>query len=233
MIELIPPLIGVLIMFDILRYLDKQDEIKFKNEILDLDGNKEHSLNDIKSIFSDIFNFNVTIDELSEYNIKRIQRLLDNVKGNLTKRNTKYYHYSIIVGILIELLKKQKVYANDKDQLISSISKILKELEEEKKFFGLNARETEIFIDLTKNKNLSEADYKSILELKDIVINRYQELIKRDEQSDRLSKRSIRLGYISLLITAVSVYYSFFSDKFAEKDAVKNIEKQVIKKNKT
>jgi len=233
MIELIPPLIGLLIMFDIFRYLDKHEEIKFKNEILDLDGNKEYSLSDIKSIFSDVFNFNATIDELSEYNIKRIQRLLDNVKGNLTKRSTKYYHYSVIIGILIEVLKKQKIYDNDKDNLICTVSKILKELETEKKFFGLNARETEIFMDLTKNKNLSEADSKSILELKDIIINRYQELIKRDEQSDSLSKRSIRLGYISLVITAVSVYYSFFSDNVIEENTIKNINKQIIMKDKT
>lgn len=199
-------------MLDFLRYIDKKDEINFKNEILDLDGKNEHSLNDIKSIFSDVFNFNATTDELSEHNIKRIQRYLENVKGNLTKRNTKYYNYSVIIEMFIKLFKKQKVYDNDKDKLIHSVSNILKELAEEKKFFGLNTRETEIFMDLTKNKNLSEADSKSILELKDIIINRYQDLIKRDEQSDRLSKVSIRLGYISLLVTAVSVFYSF-SDK--------------------
>lgn len=90
------------------------------------------------------------------------------------------------------------------------ISSILQELDEEKKFFGLNVREREIFRDLTKNKSLSESDTKSILELKDIVINRYQELIKKDEQSDRLSKISIRLGLISLLATVVGLYYSFF-----------------------
>ena len=199
-------------MLDFLRYIVKKDEINFKNEILDLDGKNEHSLNDIKSIFSDVFNFNATTDELSEHNIKRIQRYLENVKGNLTKRNTKYYNYSVIIEMFIKLFKKQKVYDNDKDKLIHSVSNILKELAEEKKFFGLNTRETEIFMDLTKNKNLSEADSKSILELKDIIINRYQDLIKRDEQSDRLSKVSIRLGYISLLVTAVSVFYSF-SDK--------------------
>lgn len=71
------------------------------------------------------------------------------------------------------------------------LSPILEELNEETKFFDLNIREREIFISLTKNTNLSESDSKSISELKDIVINRYQELIKRDEQSDRLSIKNI------------------------------------------
>lgn len=210
MIELILPIIGLVIVVDVFRCIEKYSEIRFKNEILDLDVNNKYSLNDIKTIFLNICDFNSNIDELSEYNIKRIHRLLNQVKGNLLKKQTTYYNFSFIFGILIKLTKKQKKYDNDKNKLLNLISSILQELDEEKKFFGLNVREREIFRDLTKNKSLSESDTKSILELKDIVINRYQELIKKDEQSDRLSKISIRLGLISLLATVVGLYYSFF-----------------------
>jgi len=209
MIELILPII-VLLLLDIFFYLDKQSGIKFKNEILDLNINEKYVLNDIKSIFLNTSDFNFNIDEFSEYNIKRIQKYIEQVKGNLLKNDTQYYTSSIILGILKKLLIKQKKYNNDKKQLLNILNNIIDDLNEEKKFLGLNAREIEIFTDLMKNKNLSEADSKSILELKDIILNRYQELIKRDEQSDRLSKHSMNLGYISLIIAVISFSYSSF-----------------------
>ena len=99
MIELILPIIGLMIVVDVFRCIEKYSEIRFKNEILDLDVNNKYSLNDIKTIFLNICDFNSNIDELSEYNIKRIHRLLNQVKGNLLKKETTYYNFSFIFGI--------------------------------------------------------------------------------------------------------------------------------------
>jgi hypothetical protein len=231
-IELIGLFIPLLIILDIAQGYFDYSEIKFKNAILDLDTDKEYSLKKIKTIFSNIHKLTVDIDDLSEFNIKRIQKLVNHVQGNLSESDTKYFSYCFICGILTKLLNKQKNYKNDKDKLLHLLTGITNELEEEKKFFGLNKREKEIFLDLKKNKNLSESDLKSISELKDIILNRYQELITKDEKSERLSKRSIYLGYISLLITAVSVYYSF-SDKDIVKTTNNHTDKQVTLKKKT
>lgn len=208
-IELLLPLLGFFILLDILRFIDKQNEIKFKNAILDLDINQKYTLQDIKRIFTDINDLVVNVDDISEYNIKRIQKYIDQVQGNLLRTDTGYYDYFLSLGIFTILFSKKKVYRNNKTKLSNLLANVLNELDNEKKFFGLNKREKEIFLDLNKNSNLTDSDLKSILELKDIVVNRYQELIKRNEQSDSLSKISIRLGYISLLITAISLYISY------------------------
>jgi len=216
-IDLLPQIIILSILFDISRYIGKSKEIKFKNEILDLNTNKKYALHDIKNIYSDIYD----LHELNEYSINKIQKFINHIKGNLLKSDTKYYYYSILIGTFKRINGEEKKYTNDKDSLLPLLTIVSEELNEEKKFFGLNTREREIFISLVNNSELSESDSKSILELKDIITNRYQELIKKDEKSDRLSKRSIRLGYISLLITAVSVYYSFILDKEIINDSVK------------
>jgi len=210
-IDLTLPLVGLLVMLDVLRYLDKNDEVKFMNTILDLNVEKKYIFKDVKSIFAHACNLNVNIDDLSEYNIKRIQKLINNIEGNLLKSDTRYYDNSIIIGGLIKIFGRYKDYKNNKNELLNLLSNVLKELDEEKKFFGLNKREKEIFLDLNHNKNLSDSDIQSILELKDIIVNRYQELMKRNEQSDRLSKISIKLGYISLIITAIGFYMSYFN----------------------
>ncbi|MFW3380112.1 hypothetical protein [Aliarcobacter butzleri] len=205
MIELLPifsPLSILLISIYIIYYFDTRRDLKFQNEILDLDVEKKYSINDIKSIFLDTYQFRINIDELSEYNIKRLNRLIEQVQGNLSKKETKYYE-PFIFNTILKLFKKQKIFKNDKEKLLTLISTILDELAEEKKFFGLNTREREILINLSTNNQLSEVDKRSISELKDIVTNRYKELLNRNEQSDRLSKKSMRLGYISLFITFV------------------------------
>ncbi len=194
-----------LVFIYILYLLDTRKDLKFQNEILDLDVEKEYSLNDIKSIFVDTYKFKINIDELSEYNIKRIIRLIEQVKGNLSKKETNYYEPFIFDSIL-KLLKKLRKYNGDKDKLLKLLSKILDELAEEKKFFGLNTREREILIDLHKNERLSDVDKKSISELKDIVTNRYQELLKRNEQSNKLSKVSIYLGVLGLVIALLGFF---------------------------
>lgn len=186
-IDLLLPLLGLFILLDILRFIDIQNEIKFKNTILDLDINKKYTLQDIK----------------------RIQKYIDQVQGNLLRTDTSYYDYFLSVGFFTTLFSLKKEYRNNKIELSNLLVNVLHELDDEKKFFGLNKREKEIFLDLNKNSNLTDSDLKSILELKDIVVNRYQELMKRNEQSDRLSKISIRLGYISLLITVISLYISY------------------------
>lgn len=208
MLNILPLLetISIALVFIYILYLiDTTKDLKFQNEILDLDVEKEHSLNDIKSIFVDTYKFKINIDELSEYNIKRIIRLIEQVKGNLSKKETNYYEPFILNDIL-KLLKKLRKYNGDKDKLLKLLSKILDELAEEKKFFGLNTREREILIDLNKNERLSDVDKKSISELKDIVTNRYQELLKRNEQSNKLSKVSIYLGVLGLVIALIGFF---------------------------
>lgn len=204
MIELLlvfGPLLTILIMY----YIDRRKDKKFQNEILDLDVEKKYSINDIKSIFLDTYQFSMNIDELSEYNIKRLNRLIEQVQGNLSKKETKYYE-PFLFNTILRLLKKQKTYNNDKEKLSTLLSTILDELSEEKKFFGLNTREREILKSLSKNVNLSEVDKRSISELKDIVTNRYQELLKRNEQSNKLSKISIYLGGIGLIIALIGFF---------------------------
>lgn len=208
MLNILPLLetISIALVFIYILYLiDTTKDLKFQNEILDLDVEKEHSLNDIKSIFVDTYKFKINIDELSEYNIKRIIRLIEQVKGNLSKKETNYYEPFILNDIL-KLLKKLRKYNGDKDKLLKLLSKILDELAEEKKFFGLNTREREILIGLRKNERLSDVDQKSISELKDIVTNRYQELLKRNEQSNKLSKVSIYLGVLGLVIALIGFF---------------------------
>lgn len=208
MIELLPifsPLSILLISIYILYYFDTRRDLKFQNEILDLDVEKKYSINDIKSIFLDTYQFRINIDELSEYNIKRLNRLIEQVQGNLSKKETKYYE-PFLFNTILRLLKKQKTYNNDKEKLSTLLSTILDELSEEKKFFGLNTREREILKSLSKNVNLSEVDKRSISELKDIVTNRYQELLKRNEQSNKLSKISIYLGGIGLIIALIGFF---------------------------
>ncbi|MCG3655978.1 hypothetical protein L5F23_04535 [Aliarcobacter butzleri] len=204
MIELLlvfGPLLTILIIY----YIDIRRDLKFQNEILDLDIEKQYSLNDIKSIFLDTYQFRMNIDELDEYNIKRIIRLIEQIQGNLLKKETKYYE-PFLFNAILRLFKKQKTYNNDKEKLSSLLSTILNELSEEKKFFGLNTREREILKSLSKNVNLSEVDKRSISELKDIVTNRYQELLKRNEQSNKLSKISIYLGGIGLIIALIGFF---------------------------
>ncbi len=208
MIELLPifsPLSILLISIYIIYYFDTRRDLKFQNEILDLDVEKKYSINDIKSIFLDTYQFRINIDELSEYNIKRLNRLIEQVQGNLSKKETKYYE-PFLFNTILRLLKKQKTYNNDKEKLSTLLSTILDELSEEKKFFGLNTREREILKSLSKNVNLSEVDKRSISELKDIVTNRYQELLKRNEQSNKLSKISIYLGGIGLIIALIGFF---------------------------
>lgn len=208
MIELLPifsPLSILLISIYIIYYFDTRRDLKFQNEILDLDVEKKYSINDIKSIFLDTYQFRINIDELSEYNIKRLNRLIEQVQGNLSKKETKYYE-PFLFNTILRLFKKQKTYNNDKEKLSSLLSTILNELSEEKKFFGLNTREREILKSLSKNVNLSEVDKRSISELKDIVTNRYQELLKRNEQSNKLSKISIYLGGIGLIIALIGFF---------------------------
>jgi len=195
------PLLTILIIY----YIDIRRDLKFQNEILDLDIEKQYSLNDIKSIFLDTYQFRMNIDELDEYNIKRIIRLIEQIQGNLLKKETKYYE-PFLFNAILRLFKKQKTYNNDKEKLSSLLSTILNELSEEKKFFGLNTREREILKSLSKNVNLSEVDKRSISELKDIVTNRYQELLKRNEQSNKLSKISIYLGGIGLIIALIGFF---------------------------
>lgn len=195
------PLLTILIIY----YIDIRRDLKFQNEILDLDIEKQYSLNDIKSIFLDTYQFRMNIDELDEYNIKRIIRLIEQIQGNLLKKETKYYE-PFLFNTILRLFKKQKTYNNDKEKLSSLLSTILNELSEEKKFFGLNTREREILKSLSKNVNLSEVDKRSISELKDIVTNRYQELLKRNEQSNKLSKISIYLGGIGLIIALIGFF---------------------------
>jgi len=227
-IELIGLFIPLFIVLDLAQGYFDFSETKFKNTILDLDVDKEYSLKKIKTIFSSINKLSVNIDDLSEYNIKRIQKLINHVQGSLSETDTKYFDHCFICGVL----SKQKSYQNNKDKLLCLLSNIIDELEEEKKFFGLNKREKEIFLDLSKN--VSESDLKSISELKDIVLNRYQELMTKDEKSERLSKISMRIGYISLFCTAISVYFSFFQETYlVEKDNINYSNKQVIIKEHT
>ncbi|MCG3651950.1 hypothetical protein L5F32_06660 [Aliarcobacter butzleri] len=205
LLAIFSPLSIALILIYILYYFDTRRDLKFQNEILDLDVEKKYSINNIKSIFLDTYQFRINIDELNEYNIKRLNRLIEQVQGNLSKKETKYYE-PFMFNTILKLFKKQKIYKNDKEKLLTSLSTILDELAEEKKFFGLNTREREILKSLSMNKNLSEVDKRSILELKDIVTNRYQELLKRNEQSNKLSKISIYLGIIGVIIAVVGFY---------------------------
>ncbi|MFW2578441.1 hypothetical protein [Aliarcobacter butzleri] len=193
----IPFLIGVIIIYS-LHYANTVKDVNFKNRILDLDTSKLYSLDNIKRIYSDTYMSTRNINEFGEASIKNICNLIEQVEGNLHNKETKYYDF-----IIFKIFKKKNIYNNDKNKLLTITSQILDELSEEKKFFGLNTREREILKDLSINANLSEADKKSIFELKDIVTNRYKELLNRNEQSDRLSKKSMRLGYISLFITFV------------------------------
>jgi len=207
-VDLILPVAGLFILVDIMRFFETKNETKFKNTVLDLNINQTYTLQEIKKIYIDIGDFGVNADDISEYSIKKIHKCLDQVQGNLLKTDTRYYDYFLTTGFFTNLFAKQKEYKNNKTELLNLLSNVLIELDNEKKFFGLNKREKEIFLDLHKNSNLTGSDLKSMLELKDIVVNRYQELMKRNEQSDRLSKNSIRLGLISLLITVISLYMS-------------------------
>lgn len=193
----------IVIYFLIIFIFDFREDVKFQNEILDLDTEKQYSLNEIKSIFLDTYGKD--LDGLNEYYIKHMAKLIEQIKGNLLKKETVYYTLPL-TGILTKIFKKQKVYKYDKSKLLNIVSSILDELKEEKKFFGLNTREREILISLSRNENLSEVDKRSILELKDIVTNRYQELLKKNEQSNVLSKRSMKVGYISLIITFITSF---------------------------
>jgi hypothetical protein len=205
MINSLLQLLLIGIGFYIIFFFEVRKDIKFQNEILDLDVEKKYSLDEIKGIFLDTYKFKINIDELNEYNIKRITRLIEQVKGNLSKKETRYYEAPII-GTLLKIFNKQKTYQNDKKKLLALLSSILEELKEEKTFFGLNTREREILKSLSKNEQLSEVDKRNIFELKDIVTNRYQELLKKNEQSNELSKKSMRLGYISLIITFITSF---------------------------
>lgn len=189
------PLIGVIIIYS-LHYANTVKDVNFKNRILDLDTSRLYSLDDIKRIYSNTYMSTRNINEFGEASIKNICNLIEQVEGNLHNKETKYYDF-----IIFKIFKKKNIYNNDKNKLLTITSQILVEIENEKKFFGLNTREREILKDLSINTNLSEADKKSIFELKDIVTNRYKELLNRNEQSDRLSKKSMKLGYISIGIT--------------------------------
>ncbi|MFY4810794.1 hypothetical protein ACOTWH_09240 [Aliarcobacter butzleri] len=193
----IPSILMVIIAYS-LHYANTVKDVNFKNRILDLDTSKLYSLDNIKRIYSDTYMSTRNINEFGEASIKNICNLIEQVEGNLHNKETKYYDF-----IIFKIFKKKNIYNNDKNKLLTITSQILAEIENEKKFFGLNIREREILKDLSINANLSEADKKSIFELKDIVTNRYKELLNRNEQSDRLSKKSMRLGYISLFITFV------------------------------
>lgn len=195
----------IIIYFYFIFLLDIGEDIKFRNEILDLDTERQYSLNEIKNLFRDIYKYKKSLHEFNEYHIKHIIKLLEEVKGELVKKETKYYTLPM-AETLSKIFSKQKVYKNNKSKLLVILSSILDELKEEKNFFGLNTREREILISLSRNENLSEVDKRSILELKDIVTNRYQELIKNNEQSNILSKRSMKVGYVSLIITFITSF---------------------------
>lgn len=214
------PLIIAGIIIYWLYYSSTVKDVNFKNKILDLDTNKEYSLDDIKRIYSNTYMSTRNINEFGETSIKNICTLIEQVNGNLHNKETKYYDF-----IVLRIFRRKNKYDNDKNKVLAITSKILDEIENEKKFFGLNIREREILKDLSKNNNLSEADKRSISDLKDIVTNRYKELLNRNEQSDKISKKAMNLGYISIGIT---LFWSSDSLKNALTDTLKNTLKETF-----
>lgn len=192
---ILPILILLIIIHDFFYFIEVSHNVKFKNLILDLDTEKSYSLNDIESIYMNTNNRSF----INEYNLISIEQYIKQIKGNLIVKNTKYYTYTFCISYIINIFRQRK-YNNNKENLIKILSSILEEIANEKKFFGLNTREKEIFRDLITNTNLNDSNKAKLDELKIIVTDRYQELLKKNEESNKLSTKSMRVGYISLTV---------------------------------
>ncbi|WP_066222617.1 hypothetical protein [Aliarcobacter cryaerophilus] len=197
----IPISIFFVIIIDFFFFIEESNGVKFKNAILDLDTNKLYSLKDIENIFMNANNRS----SIDDYSFISIEKYIKQVKGNLLDKNTKYYTYTFCISYIINIFRRRK-YINNKESLVIILSSILQELENEKKFFGLNSKEKELAKELSLSNNLSDVDRKNINELKDIVTIRYKELLDRNEQSDRISKKAMRLGYISIGLTVIASF---------------------------
>ncbi|OCL99549.1 hypothetical protein AAX29_00590 [Aliarcobacter thereius] len=197
------------IFIDLMNYLTTKSNIKFKNRILDLEMDRNHCLDDIKNIFMTTFNAVGTITELD---VNRIERLIKKVKGNLQLRNTEYFIHNTFFIKVYRIFFKNKEYKNDREKLSEILSSILKEIEKEKVFFGLDHREKKIFQDLIESSNIQESDLSRLDELRTTMTDRYKKLLSEYERSNKNAESSKRYALISIIITLVSL--SPFFNKF-------------------
>lgn len=218
-ITTLPAFIILLFLTDVMNALIMKEYVSFQNTIMNLNvENVSYSLKDIKNIYCDTLKLNVNSDELSEFHIKKIHRLLSNVDANLLKDKATYYYAletnKIFIMLVSFFFKKKSLqcYHNDKSKktiLKTIIQNILNELDEEKKFFGLHTREKYLFSKLMNNENINNENKEHIFELKNIVLSRYQELVKKEDTSEKLSKRSLKVGYIGLFLGLISCWDIF------------------------
>lgn len=192
-IEIIPLVIILLILVDLMNLMSNYYSVKFMNSILDLQSNKKYRLDEIKGLYINDLNLNITIGEMSDYSIRKISTLLTKVKSNLLLNDTKTFSSSFFTKILFE--KTLDLTREQKEDFINILLEIEKEIERESKLFGLNKREKDIFSKLLTYDNVKN----DIYELKDILVSRYKELIEKEELNKRYTKYSIRVGIISFI----------------------------------
>lgn len=200
--EMLPMLVVLFILLNFMSLINNYTDTKFMNNVLSLDIKYDkYSLEYFKNLYLLSLNINLSYDDLSENHIKKIDRLLSKVKGSLLLENTTFFS-STFIGEMFNKFIIRKNYEKDidyKSRLKKIIKDVQNELKKEKELFGLNRREKEIFSSLLNENSLDENSKKDIYELKEIFVNRYEELILKEEKSDKNTKWSKKLTIISLL----------------------------------
>lgn len=200
--EMLLMLVVLFILLNFMSLMNNYTDTKFMNNVLSLDIKYDkYSLEYFKNLYSLSLNINLSYDDLSENHIKKIDRLLSKVKGSLLLENTTFFSSTFIGEIFNKFIIK-KNYEKDidfKSRLRKIIEDVQNELKKEKELFGLNRREKEIFSSLLNENSLDKNSKKDIYELKEIFVNRYEELILKEEKSDKNTKWSKKLTIISLL----------------------------------
>lgn len=203
-----PYFMSIFVILDILNYMMTNESARFRNELLDLDTDKTYSLDDIKRLYIDIYKYFVTENDLSETSIDNVQKHITLVRGHLLKKVPHYYSGSLIMDIILRRVFSIKYDCKNKDKLEVILSNITEEIENEKEFFGLAAREKDVFKSLRCSKSLSDGDKKNIDELKETVAGRYQELLKNTEKEKEARKKS---NMLTIVFGIVGTYLSYLS----------------------